>query len=155
MFQKWKHGDFPGSLVVKTPHFHCRGTGVIAIWGTGIQHTAWYNQEILKKGGEGCMKMNKTWVASVGKTGSVFVKVYRNQKYNTHCMINDCFHKALCPTAVWTMTENPVHQDPVPFVTGHLIIAVSQESLFRKSCHPLEFQYTLLSASLTCVLGSP
>ena len=25
MFQKWKHGDFPGSLVVKTPHFHCRG----------------------------------------------------------------------------------------------------------------------------------
>ena len=29
-------GDFPSGPVVKTPHFHCRGTGSILGWGTKI-----------------------------------------------------------------------------------------------------------------------
>ena len=50
----------------------------------------------------------------------------------------------LCQTALWPMVAIPVHQDPVPSVTWHLIIIISQESLFKKSRHALEFRCTLL-----------
>ena len=53
------------------------------------------------------------------------------------------------------MAAIPVHQDPVPFVAGHLIIAVSQESLFKKSCRPLGFQYTLLFCQAHLCPGQP
>ena len=34
--KRMEGGDFPGGPVVKTPHFHCRGTGSIPGWGTKI-----------------------------------------------------------------------------------------------------------------------
>ena len=36
-----KTTEFPGSPVVRTLHFHCRGTGWIPGWGTEILHVAW------------------------------------------------------------------------------------------------------------------
>ena len=37
-------GEFPGSPVVRTPCFHCRGHGLIPGWGTKIPHVPWYSQ---------------------------------------------------------------------------------------------------------------
>ena len=37
-------GDFPGSPVVKTLRFHCRGWGSIPRWGTKIPYAAWCGQ---------------------------------------------------------------------------------------------------------------
>ena len=36
-----KHGNFPGSSVVRTQCFHCQGPGSISGWGTKILHVAW------------------------------------------------------------------------------------------------------------------
>ena len=41
--------DFPGSLLVKTPHFYCRGQGSDPSWGTKIPPAVWYGQK-KKKG---------------------------------------------------------------------------------------------------------
>ena len=38
LFQDRFSGDFPGSPVVKTPCFHCRGKGSIPGWGTKLLH---------------------------------------------------------------------------------------------------------------------
>lgn len=74
---------------------------------------------------------------------SVFVKCEISQHLR---MISDCFHGL--------MAAIPVHQDPVPFVAGHLIIAVSQESLF-KELPSLGFQYTLLFCQPHLCPGQP
>ena len=39
----------PGDPVVKTPHFQCRGTGLIPGQGTKIPHAAHYGQKIKSK----------------------------------------------------------------------------------------------------------
>ena len=49
-----KPWDFPGSSVVKTAHFHCRGTGSIPAQGTGIPYALW------------CCKINKIKTAFLG-----------------------------------------------------------------------------------------
>ena len=41
--------DFPGSLLVKTPHFYCRGQESDPSWGTKIPPAVWYGQEKKKK----------------------------------------------------------------------------------------------------------
>ena len=41
MVLKRHKGDFPGGPVVKTPHFHSRGTGSVPGRGTKILHAAW------------------------------------------------------------------------------------------------------------------
>ena len=38
-------GDFPGSPMVKTPHFQCRSVGSISGRGTKIPHAAWHSQK--------------------------------------------------------------------------------------------------------------
>ena len=40
--------DFPGGPVVKTLHFHCRGTGFLPGRGTKIPYSVWYNQNFKK-----------------------------------------------------------------------------------------------------------
>ena len=39
--KKFQPGDFPGSPVVKTPGFHCRGRGLDPDLGTKILHAVW------------------------------------------------------------------------------------------------------------------
>lgn len=36
---------FPGSLIVKTQHFHCRGFGLTAGQGTKLPHAKWHDQK--------------------------------------------------------------------------------------------------------------
>ena len=38
--------DFPGGQAVKTPRFHCRGTGSTPTWGTKIPHALWLGQKV-------------------------------------------------------------------------------------------------------------
>ena len=46
--------DFPGSPVVRSLHFHCRGHGVPSlVGGIKILHAAWHGQN--KKRKEGCL----------------------------------------------------------------------------------------------------
>lgn len=37
--------DFPGSLVLGTPHFHCRCVGSVPSQGTRILHEVWPGQK--------------------------------------------------------------------------------------------------------------
>ena len=39
--QQW---DFPGGPVVKTPSFHCRGTGSFADQGSKLPQATWHSQ---------------------------------------------------------------------------------------------------------------
>ena len=39
---KLKYQDFPGSPMVKTPNFHCRGLGFSSWWGNKIPHPMQY-----------------------------------------------------------------------------------------------------------------
>ena len=48
MRKKWK-GDFPGSPVVMTPCFQCRGMSSIPGQGTKIPHYSWHGQKKKKK----------------------------------------------------------------------------------------------------------
>ena len=41
---KWQQWDFPGGPVVKTPSFHCRGTGSITDPGSKLPHATWHGQ---------------------------------------------------------------------------------------------------------------
>ena len=42
---KYQEGGLPGGPVVKTLHFHFRGTGSIPGWGTKILHAPWRGQK--------------------------------------------------------------------------------------------------------------
>ena len=46
---KTNNWEFPGSPVVRTPHFHCQGWGLIPGWGTKIPQIAWHGQKKKKK----------------------------------------------------------------------------------------------------------
>ena len=48
MRKKWK-GDFPGSPVVMTPCFQCRGMSSIPGQGTKIPHYSWHGQKKKKE----------------------------------------------------------------------------------------------------------
>ena len=46
-------GEFPDTLVVRIPGFHCHGLGSIPGWGTGIPQASRSGQKWKKKSGEG------------------------------------------------------------------------------------------------------
>ena len=51
---KWEAGfkkkrNFPGTPLIKTPCFHCRGMSSIPGPGTKIPHATRYGQKVLKK----------------------------------------------------------------------------------------------------------
>ena len=54
--------NFPGSLVVKTPHFHCRGHGFDPWWGTAILHALWWSPKKPKP-----METVKGWAVARGQ----------------------------------------------------------------------------------------
>ena len=55
--------DFPGSPVVKTEGFHCRGTGINPGQGTGIPHAAWHSKKIKNNNKDVIIEVKQSWKA--------------------------------------------------------------------------------------------
>ena len=76
------------------------------------------------------------------------MKVYRNQKYNTYCMISDFFHMALWLQFLFTKTLCLLW-------LGILSLQSAGSHYSKRAAIPWDSSTPYSSASLTCVLGSP
>ena len=96
ILKKTQRREFPGGLVVKTRHFHCRGSGSIPDQGTKIPQATWHNKK--KK------PQSKTTMRHINSTSG-----YIPQK-SKHTNSKRCIHPNIHSSIIYTCQDTETTQ---------------------------------------------